>query len=186
MQTACQQISELLISFQYSPTSSGYNSLEHLPQFLRNPLRNVVISLARLPLVNSYARTPPYACKLGWTPSPREGSVEMPPLPMEYLKEKDVLKEFVIRTNAIGWTSRQQFEETWAGLLGVFTAPVIPEEIAPEVGVTKWFCQRSNYPHSHGQCIPLIISNNLIYTDYLHKAGQVRSCFLFPILALFM
>ena len=102
MQTACQQISELLISFQYSPTSNGYNSLEPLPQFLRKPLRNVVISLARLPLVNSYARTPPYACKLGWTPSPREGSVEMPPLPMEYLKEKEVLKEFVIRTNAIG------------------------------------------------------------------------------------
>ena len=35
-----------------------------------------------------------------------------------------------------GWTSRQQFEETWAGLLGVFTAPVIAEDIAPEVGVT--------------------------------------------------
>ncbi|XP_033632694.1 huntingtin-like isoform X2 [Asterias rubens] len=157
MQTACQQISELLISFQYSPTSNGYNSLEPLPQFLRKPLRNVVISLARLPLVNSYARTPPYACKLGWTPSPREGSVEMPPLPMEYLKEKEVLKEFVIRTNAIGWTSRQQFEETWAGLLGVFTAPVIAEDIAPEEEIE----------HSQSICLAVRTISSLLVNSML-------------------
>jgi len=42
---------------------------------------------------------------------------------VEILKEKDVLTEFVFRVNLIGWVSRMQFEETWAALLGVLSAP---------------------------------------------------------------
>ena len=32
-----------------------------------------------------------------------------------------------------GWTSRQQFEETWAALLGVLSSPPLPENVSPEV-----------------------------------------------------
>ncbi|XP_038046111.1 huntingtin-like [Patiria miniata] len=157
IQTACQQITDLLC-LHYTLTRDDHNTVCQLPLFLRKPLRNAVVSLARLPVVNSYARTPPYAYKLGWVPSPREGSVEIPPLPMEYLKEKEVLKEFVVRANTIGWTSRQQFEETWAGLLGVFTAPVIPEEIALEEDIE----------HSQSICLAVRTISSLLVDSLLH------------------
>ena len=32
-----------------------------------------------------------------------------------------------------GWTSRQQFEETWAALLGVLSSPPNPDTVSPEV-----------------------------------------------------
>ena len=74
-----------------------------VPQFLIGPFHNVIVGLARQPLVNSYARTPPLVWKMGWAPIP-EGPLktELPPLPVEILKEKDVLEEFVKRVNLIG------------------------------------------------------------------------------------
>ena len=61
-----------------------------------------MVGLARLPLVYGYARTPPFVFRLGWNPSLRSNSHDMPPLPMEYLKEKEVLREFIVRANTIG------------------------------------------------------------------------------------
>ena len=61
------------------------------------------VGLARLPLVNSYARTPPLVWKLGWMPSPLgELRTRLPPLPLDYLQEKDILKEFIYRVNILG------------------------------------------------------------------------------------
>ena len=34
-----------------------------------------------------------------------------------------------------GWTSRQQFEETWAALLGVISSPPLPDTVSTEVCV---------------------------------------------------
>ena len=67
------------------------------------PFRDTIVGLARHPLVNSYARTLPLVWKMGWAPVP-EGPLktELPPLPIEILKEKDVLDEFVKRVNLIG------------------------------------------------------------------------------------
>lgn len=60
-------------------------------------------ALARLPALNSYARTPSLVWKLGWTPTPfGELKTHLPPLPVDYLKDKDVLKEFVSRINTLG------------------------------------------------------------------------------------
>ena len=33
----------------------------------------------------------------------------------------------------LGWTSRQQFEETWAALLGVISSPPLPDTVSTEV-----------------------------------------------------
>lgn len=73
--------------------------------------------LARLPLVNTYARTPPVVWRLGWSPSP-VGShrTQLPPLPVEFLQEKDVLKEFVTRINTLG--------QHWSTIL--FNTNVVP------------------------------------------------------------
>ena len=103
-----------------------------LPLYLTAPIHRVIIGLARLPIINSYARVPPVAWKFGWNPQ-REGphSTEFPPLPVEILKEREVLQSFVFRVNEVGWTSRMQFEETWAALLGVLSSPIVIDEETP-------------------------------------------------------
>lgn len=88
-------------------TKPGSPERASIPQFLVGPFRGVVVGLARQPLVNSYARCPPLVWKLGWDPTP-EGPLktELPPIPIEILKEKDVLDKFVRVVNFIG-------KETW-------------------------------------------------------------------------
>ena len=77
-----------------------------LPKFLVCHLRQTVTGLARIPFVNSYVRIPPIVWKFGWQPT-MEGAYhsELPPLPVDILKEKDVLKEFVYRVNQVGKSS---------------------------------------------------------------------------------
>lgn len=76
---------------------------DRVPAFLISHLRSTIIGLARLPFVNSYVRIPPIVWKFGWDPTP-DGfyNTELPPLPVDIMKEKDVLKEFVHRVNQIG------------------------------------------------------------------------------------
>ena len=99
---ACGEIS-LLIHRLLVILKPGSGRKPCLPQFLIGPFRDAIVGLARQPLVNSYARTPPLVWKMGWVPVP-EGPLktELPPLPIEILKEKDVLDEFVRRVNLIG------------------------------------------------------------------------------------
>jgi hypothetical protein len=112
-QVGCIQISSLIHSLRdiVSHTNCTTSSL---PYLLIQPLRQVITGLARLPIVNSFTRIPPIVWKSGWQPDV-EGpfSTELPPLPVDILKEKDVLQEFIFRVNHISWTSRMQFEETW-------------------------------------------------------------------------
>ena len=59
--------------------------------------------LARQPVLNSYSRTPSLVWKLGWTPTPSgESKTHLPPLPVDFLKDKDVLREYVCRINVLG------------------------------------------------------------------------------------
>ena len=99
---ACGEIS-LLIHRLLAILRPAYGRKTSLPQFLIGPFRDAIVGLARQPLVNSYARTLPLVWRMGWVPVP-EGPLktELPPLPIEILKEKDVLDEFVRRVNLIG------------------------------------------------------------------------------------
>ncbi|XP_029645621.1 huntingtin isoform X2 [Octopus sinensis] len=131
---SCDHISELVHCLR-SHLSLSCQMDQHLPLFLIAPIRKIIVGLARLPLLNSYARTPPLVWKMGWMPSPSgEMRTKLPPLPLDYLLDKEVLKEFVFRVNSLGWISRQQFEETWMSLLGVVSsAPSMEEEhLSPE------------------------------------------------------
>ncbi|XP_051784194.1 huntingtin isoform X2 [Erpetoichthys calabaricus] len=122
---ACEVMVELVESL-HTILSFGHLRNNKIPAFLSSPLRNIIISLGRLPLVNSYARVPPLVWKLGWSPKlSGEYGTTLPEIPVEFLQEKDVFKEFLYRVNVLGWTSRTQFEETWATLLGVLvTQPI--------------------------------------------------------------
>lgn len=55
---ACEIMAELVEGLQ-SILSLGHHRNSIFPAFLTSPLRNIVISLSRLPLVNSYTRVPP-------------------------------------------------------------------------------------------------------------------------------
>jgi len=62
-----------------------------------------VSGLARIPLVNTYARTPQAVWKLGWMPSPTgDHKTHVPPLPLEFLRERDILADFIRRVNTFG------------------------------------------------------------------------------------
>jgi len=79
-----------------------------------------LICLARLPQFSFLARAPPLAFSLGWQPKLElEGQLMVGNVPEDLLQEVDVLRQLVWRLNALGWTSRAQFEETWMCLLSV-------------------------------------------------------------------
>ncbi|XP_069797989.1 huntingtin isoform X3 [Narcine bancroftii] len=126
---ACSVMTEMVESLQ-TLLSFGHACNNRIPAFLNPTLRNIGISLARLPLVNSYTRAPPLVWKLGWSPQAGgEFGTTLPEIPAEFLQEKEVFKEFIYRINVLGWTSRTQFEETWATLLGVLVIqPLVMDE----------------------------------------------------------
>uniref|UniRef100_A0A3P8TI63 Huntingtin n=1 Tax=Amphiprion percula TaxID=161767 RepID=A0A3P8TI63_AMPPE len=126
---ACEIMAELVEGLQ-SVLSLGHHRNCAFPAFLTPTLRNIVISLSRLPLVNSYTRVPPLVWKLGWSPQPGgEFGTTLPEIPVDFLQEKDVFREFLYRINTLGWSSRTQFEETWATLLGVLvTQPITMDQ----------------------------------------------------------
>ncbi|XP_066576205.1 huntingtin isoform X3 [Amia ocellicauda] len=129
LKKACVIMAELVEGLQ-SILALGHPRNDRIPAFLTPALRNIIISLARLPLVNSYARVPPLVWKLGWSPKPGgEFGTVLPEIPVEFLQEKDVFREFLYRINTLGWSSRTQFEETWATLLGVLvTQPIAMDQ----------------------------------------------------------
>lgn len=55
---ACGMVAEMVESLP-SVLSLGHRRNSGVPAFLTAVLRNIVVSLARLPLVNSYTRVPP-------------------------------------------------------------------------------------------------------------------------------
>ncbi|XP_054459695.1 huntingtin [Anoplopoma fimbria] len=126
---ACEIMAELVEGLQ-SILALGHHRNSVFPAFLTPTLRNIVISLSRLPLVNSYTRVPPLVWKLGWSPQPGgEYGTTLPEIPVDFLQEKDVFREFLYRINTLGWSSRTQFEETWATLLGVLvTQPITMDQ----------------------------------------------------------
>ncbi|CAG03293.1 unnamed protein product, partial [Tetraodon nigroviridis] len=116
---ACEIMAELVEGLQ-SVLSLGHHRNGAFPAFLTPTLRNIIVSLSRLPLVNSHTRVPPLVWKLGWSPQPGgEFGTTLPEIPVDFLQEKDVFREFLYRINTLGWSNRTQFEETWATLLGV-------------------------------------------------------------------
>ncbi|KAM4051264.1 huntingtin isoform 4-T4 [Anomaloglossus baeobatrachus] len=129
VKTACIMMSEMVDSLQ-SVLLFGHKRNGNIAAFLTPVFRNIIISLARIPIVNSYTRVPPLVWKLGWSPKTGgEFGTSLPEIPVEFLQEKEVFKEFIYRINTLGWTSRTQFEETWATLLGVLvTQPIVMDQ----------------------------------------------------------
>lgn len=74
------------------------NKVLKIPRFLLCRMGSLIVSLARLPLVNSYNFVPCRVWKLGWEPQlSGKFLTQVPPLPIDLLQEVDVLEEYVFR-----------------------------------------------------------------------------------------
>ncbi|XP_007456954.1 PREDICTED: huntingtin [Lipotes vexillifer] len=99
---ACGMVAEMVEALPLV-LALGHKRNSSAPAFLTPVLKNIVISLARLPLVNSYTRVPPLVWKLGWSPKPGgDFGTVFPEIPVEFLQEKEVFKEFIYRINTLG------------------------------------------------------------------------------------
>lgn len=58
---ACEMVAEMVECLQ-TVLALGHQRNSSIPAFLTPVLKNIIISLARLPLVNSYTRVPPLVC----------------------------------------------------------------------------------------------------------------------------
>ncbi|TRY87598.1 hypothetical protein DNTS_005987 [Danionella cerebrum] len=127
----CGIMAELVEGLQ-TVLALGHHRNKNIPAFLTPTLRNIIISLARLPLVNSYTRIPALVWKLGWSPRPSgEFGTAFPEIPVEFLQEKDVFREFLYRINTLVERAWKQIEGegTWATLLGVLvTQPITMDQ----------------------------------------------------------
>ncbi|MEQ2162765.1 hypothetical protein GOODEAATRI_023128, partial [Goodea atripinnis] len=86
---ACEIMAELVEGLQ-SILCLGHPRNAAFPIFLTPTLRNIIVSISRLPLVNSYTRVPPLVWKLGWSPQPGgEFGTTLPEIPVDFLQEKD-------------------------------------------------------------------------------------------------
>ncbi|XP_050315238.1 huntingtin-like [Anthonomus grandis grandis] len=101
------------------------NKYVKIPIFLLCRIKSLIVSLARLPLVNSFIFVPHKVWKLGWHPDlSGKFSTQVPQLPIDMLQEIDVLEEYIFRATLLGWTTRQQFEEMWMCFLSVLCSPL--------------------------------------------------------------
>ncbi|GFS71521.1 huntingtin [Trichonephila clavipes] len=95
---ACVHMAEMI---EWLEMSGSYQT--DVSEHLFNPLKSVIRGLARLPLVNSFARAPPILWNLGWNPEFSGDFKTCIPTPSgEYLQDRDVLKQFIYRINLLG------------------------------------------------------------------------------------
>ncbi|XP_060528068.1 huntingtin [Cylas formicarius] len=96
-----------------------------IPNFLFVNIKSVIISVARLPVFNSYILVPEKVWKSGWDPIfSGEHGTQVPPLHLEFLQEVEIFQEYMFRISLLGWATRQQFEETWMCFLSVLCCPI--------------------------------------------------------------
>lgn len=91
---ACNQISIMVAWLEQLQKKPVHNISETI--FIL--IKSIIISLARLPLVNSYVLTPPDVWEQRWqTDLTGKYHTQVPPMPIEYLQEIEVLEQFTFR-----------------------------------------------------------------------------------------
>ncbi|XP_012166671.2 huntingtin isoform X2 [Bombus terrestris] len=94
----------------------------NIPRYLFDTIQDLIVSISRQPLVNSYILTPPLVWKQNWNvvgSGPTKCYFPLLSSESNLLQEVEILEQFIYRINLLGWVSRLQFEEIWMALLGV-------------------------------------------------------------------
>lgn len=119
---ACIRLAQLVCFIENNKHDST-----HVPPIISSLIKEITLSTARLPLVNSFVMVPisvwSYKYSNSWNPSfLGDFGTVVPTIPSEFLHDKQILTQFCFRIMNLGWSSRIQFEEIWMSLLGVFGA----------------------------------------------------------------
>ncbi len=159
---ACMKLAEMFECVVSHPSSFASTAKD-----LSGPLEDVILGLCRLPVFSTYVRVPPEVWKLNcWDVQP-SGNLKttFPIPPVELLQDGDVLREYLRRASVLGWLNRQQFEELWVSLLGVFGVSSSEEARGEEEAKAL------------AQCSALIVhglTNVIMQTTYLPIPGQAN------------
>jgi huntingtin len=89
----------MLVNYLYTLLNHTSNH-SSVPETLTRSFHDVITGLSRLTIFNSYVRIPPLVWKMGW--GDEQHGTELPPLPIDILREKDILQDFVLRVHSIG------------------------------------------------------------------------------------
>ncbi|XP_075211811.1 huntingtin isoform X2 [Lycorma delicatula] len=117
---SCYQMAMLIKLMEKSPPTSW-----DVPQLFSSNIGKLITCMGRSATVNWHCRTP----LEGWGP-PDPGPP--PVLSPHLLQDIEILNLVVFRMLCLGWTSRQQFEESWMTLLSVVRANSPLDQIEPE------------------------------------------------------
>ncbi|CDW56412.1 Huntingtin [Trichuris trichiura] len=90
-----------------------------------------VSAFCQLPAVLDMCLAPFSAFKYGWIPELKlvNGISSFSNVSVRFLRNNDVLKDYVFRVFFLGWSSKQQFEEIWMAMLAVLSATPIGHEL---------------------------------------------------------
>ncbi|KAJ8959892.1 hypothetical protein NQ318_011628 [Aromia moschata] len=90
----------ILVTWLFETKSTNH---VNIPKFFFRPVKSIIISLSRLPLVNSYVLIPFRVWRTGWQPEMSGPfNTQVSPLPIELLQEVDMLEEYVFRMTLLG------------------------------------------------------------------------------------
>ena len=116
---AAIRLNEMFSIIVAAPESGGL--LQLISKSTAQTIERLLVGLARMPIFNTYTRVPPEIWTI-WNPEVNsEAPTKFPLLPTEYLEEIEILSDYVLRTNKLGWEGRHRFEEIWVSLLAVFS-----------------------------------------------------------------
>ncbi|XP_008206342.1 huntingtin isoform X2 [Nasonia vitripennis] len=136
---ACLRMSMLVAWLEKRQKSGEEGRRQEIPSFFAKPIKSLIISVARQPLVNSFVLTPPLLWKNGCAivgTGPTKCHFTLFLSEPNYIPELDVLEEFIFRISLLGWNSRQQFEEIWMVLLGVLNVSQLQNEMESETSTS--------------------------------------------------
>ncbi|KHJ48990.1 HEAT repeat protein [Trichuris suis] len=89
------------------------------------------LAFCQLPAVLDMCLAPSSAFKYGWIPEVKlvNGISSFSNVSVRFLRNNDVLKDYIFRIFFLGWSSKQQFEEIWMAMLAVLSATPIGHEL---------------------------------------------------------
>uniref|UniRef100_A0A5S6QNN5 Huntingtin n=2 Tax=Trichuris muris TaxID=70415 RepID=A0A5S6QNN5_TRIMR len=156
---ACLLYCNALLGCQRSPLSWEYPHKELLAR--------LTSTFCQLPSLLDMCLAPFSAFKYGWVPEIKSvnGAYSFSNVPVRFLRNSDVLKDYIFRIFFLGWTCQQQFEEIWMDMLAVLSATPIGDELCESdcLDISERVCASSlaiqcicgiflsNADHSHGR-----------------------------------
>ena len=114
-ETKIDKVREMVNFVLYSMPSDKVH-----PRSFLNLVRKCILSLASLPCVSSHLRIPSFLA-LASMREEETAEFTLSSIALDFLKDSEVLTDFLYRNLSFGWSTKRQFEELWVTMLGMIT-----------------------------------------------------------------